>query len=879
MNNIVTTDTNTEVVVVTAPGPSGPIGPQGPTGEPGTIESNSGTIITPRLVISGSAIITGSLIISGSSTFRNIGPAFFTGSTAVLGNFTVNGTSSATVFSGSGAYLSNIPASGITGLNLSRIATGAVSASVSTGVTAFTLNTGGTNLFTVSAGGVGTFANGLVVSNGTTSLTGTATLNGADILTSATVSTNRITDSNISASVSSTGKAFDVTNNATSLMSVDQQGAISGSGLRVSGSAIYIDGPTIRLYGNATLNDAAITTAATTTTDRIQSGTITGSVGTYGDAFTLENAGVDLFKVSNTGAVTVSQSINIGRAEDGDYTDGLYTDVTSDTTVGTMIDRFNEVLKGLSPAPAPDLDNIQSTNTGGTALLGFGASQPTSSYFNVTGIGSLGAVDFKGSFLPSGNKRLGVFTATANIVGVLNEDVPANGSPFENYPANSFLVPVDGGEQYQLEINGDVYTIETTSGTDALSTATFNLSSANIGSFPATGLPFTIFRHRTGTVTIPTAAWRNGYNYLRVIQGSNTTNYVDWVYDPAAASGNFPYTFTGFDTGSVSATGQKNLSGIKYYTGFSYAVTGTIGNYYKNVYNSSAKAFSNRTSGLSANSVSIPEPSTADSTISVNSTHTFASSGYRLLGQTLTSTLSFNNGFGKSGTTGAITTPTILLDNNNTSNSTSLERFCLENYRAVSASYDLQSDASSAIGNYPSSTDLGTSELAVYNGAVRYPTRVLNSGNVSGSNTVYAITGQPDYSGATEDRWFFRVFRNGGSTAATPTISITGTEIDFTKYSGTLSGDAVKIWLKVPGRTGWRDTLTPAPSSTGGSTADNLGCLRGDAPANIGASSTTRTIGIDLKTEAINANEYFLVRIQASSGWTGTISQISITGI
>jgi len=441
------------------------------------------------------------------------------------------------------------------------------------------------------------------------------------------------------------------------------------------------------------------------------------------------------------------------------------------------------------------------------------------------------------------------------------------------------LVPVDGGEQYTLEINGDIYTIETTSGTDALSTATFNLSSADIGAFPATGLPFTIFRHRTGNVTIPQAAWRNGYNYVRVIQGSNTTNYVDWVYDPAAASGNFPYSFTGFDTGSVSPTGQKNLSGIKYYTGFSYAVTGTIGNYYKNVYNSSAKSFSNRTSGLSANSVSIPQPSTADSTISVNSTHTFASSGYRLLNQTLTSTLSFNNGFGKSGTTGAITTPTILLDNNNTSNSTSLERFCLENYRAVSASYDLQSDASSAIGNYPSSSDLGTSELAVYNGAVRYPTRVLNSGDVSGANTVYAIAGQPDYSGATEDRWFFRVFRNGGSAAATPTISITGTEIDFTNFLGSLSGDAVKIWLKVPGRTGWRDVLTPAPSSTGGSTADNLGCLRGDTPANIGSSSTTRTIGIDLKTEAINANEYFLIRIQTSNGWTGTISQINITGI
>ena len=33
----------------------------------------------------------------------------------------------------------------------------------------------------------------------------------------------------------------------------------------------------------------------------------------------------------------------IGAAEDGDYTDGLYTDFTTSTPVGTPIDRFNEV--------------------------------------------------------------------------------------------------------------------------------------------------------------------------------------------------------------------------------------------------------------------------------------------------------------------------------------------------------------------------------------------------------------------------------------------------------------------------------------------------------------------------------------------------------
>ena len=415
MINTVTTNTNSNVVVVTAPGPSGPIGPKGIQGEPGTIESNSGTIITPRLVISGSAIITGSLIISGSSTFRNIGPAFFTGSTAVLGNFAVNGTSSATVFSGSGAYLSNIPASGITGLNLSRIAVSTVSASVSTGGTAFTLNNGGTSLFTVSNVGAGTFANsltvgssvtagsgltvngsttninqGLVVANGatlnggttigtslnvngTTSLSGTATLNGADILTSATVSTNRITDSNISASVSSTGKPFTVTDNTTELFSVDSNGLISGSGLNLSSDTqdTVIDTPNITLVGTATLNGQPITTAGDLTLNQIKSGAVTASVSTGAESFKVEDDGVDLFTVSNTGLATISQSINIGTPSDNNYGDGFFDTFTNDTKLSDAIDEISAAFLDLAPAKAGTLVGVNLSKSSPSTFSGY----------------------------------------------------------------------------------------------------------------------------------------------------------------------------------------------------------------------------------------------------------------------------------------------------------------------------------------------------------------------------------------------------------------------------------------------------------------------------------------------------------------------------
>jgi hypothetical protein len=325
MINTVNTNTNSNVVVVTAPGPSGPIGPQGPTGSAGTIQTNSGTIVSPFLNVNGSTIITGSLIVSGSNTFINIGPAQFTGSTSILGNLIVNGTSSATLFSGSGAGLFGIPAAGITGLNLSRVATGSISASVLIGGNSFVLNNGGTNLFIVSNNGLGTFSNGLII-NGSTgtfnqglnvnnvsanlnagvAIQGIATLNGNNILTTATVSTNRITDSNISASVSSTGKAFSVNNGATVLASIDQQGAISGSGVNISGSNTLINSPNIALVGAATLNGQPITTAGDLTLNQIKSGAVTASVSTGADSFILENSGTTLFRVSNTGILSGS---------------------------------------------------------------------------------------------------------------------------------------------------------------------------------------------------------------------------------------------------------------------------------------------------------------------------------------------------------------------------------------------------------------------------------------------------------------------------------------------------------------------------------------------------------------------------------------------
>jgi hypothetical protein len=52
-----------------------------------------------------------------------------------------------------------------------------------------------------------------------------------------------------------------------------------------------------------------------------------------------------------SGAGGTASGGTIGPAEDGDYTDGIFTDFTSSTPIGTAIDRFNEVLLLLAPTP------------------------------------------------------------------------------------------------------------------------------------------------------------------------------------------------------------------------------------------------------------------------------------------------------------------------------------------------------------------------------------------------------------------------------------------------------------------------------------------------------------------------------------------------
>lgn len=300
MINTVTTNTNNNVVVVTAPGPSGPPGPAGPAGSPGTITGNTGVNSTGSSIFSGSVTVIGTLTVTGSNTFINIGPALFTGSVGISGSLTAI-SASAQYFSGSGAGLSNIPASAISGLNVStfRISTGSISASVQPGATSFILNSGGTNLFTVSNTGLGTFNNGLTVLNGNTlisspniTLVGSATLNGQPITTAGDLTLNQIKSGNITASVSTGANSFILEDGNTTLFSVSNTGILSGSGANLFN---------IPASGITGLN-----------LSRTATGSVSASVNIGNTPFQVTSGSSTLMEVSSSGYVTASGYLGDG---------------------------------------------------------------------------------------------------------------------------------------------------------------------------------------------------------------------------------------------------------------------------------------------------------------------------------------------------------------------------------------------------------------------------------------------------------------------------------------------------------------------------------------------------------------------------------------
>lgn len=584
----------------------------------------------------------------------------------------------------------------------------------------------------------------------------------------------------------------------------------------------------------------------------------------------------------------LSASGIIGEAEDGTYEDGIFKDFTPETPVGTAIDRFNELLAGLAPAPAPDLMNITySTTSGPAGHVSFGASNPIPGYTSVGNASGESILDAGGLFPNNSAARRGVYAASGTIAGVLAGAVGADTStPTPSYPAQSFG-RADQGE-LRLYFNGaSAHTVDLStfaSGVTAGSGPRFDLSAATPNKFPL-GSDFDLFKYRTGTWEIDSASQVLGYNYVQVrhVIGATilSTNHFEWVNDGSTTD----TTYAGESLTSLSLTGSKRLSGIEYYTAGTAAYNLAISNAYRNTYSSSASAISHGSSvncSLVASVIpAITSPDYEDSAVTLSSKLATITSA-KLFNQGITARTTTDRTIQSDLTSTGATQDFILLDSSANTSTATAEFFGGEQYRVPSdrditdttgftaPGASLWSNTESLVG-----ADAGHNNgLLQYNNLLVYPSAVsiVNSGNFS---TIINGPINPNYSTVADARVYLRYFYYAAATQNF-ILTLVGSGITVKSLSSALvssSGD-VHIELLASNTTS-NGVTTEYKDITVAYTSDNaIGCHA----ATYGAtaySSWGLTLGT--KSTATSGNAVIL-RVTVPELWTGSLSQLSLVG-
>lgn len=289
----------------------------------------------------------------------------------------------------------------------------------------------------------------------------------------------------------------------------------------------------------------------------------------------------------------------IGPAEDaGGYQDGLFTDFTTSTPVGTAVDRFNEILKFLVPPPAPDLS---SWDVNANVRSGFVAGNISYLYTDQPGLGNIVSTTFSDiSDVTQGDlydktttRRLGIRAkdSTTNIQGILNSGVPVHpGQPTPAYATYSFGNGITGS--VALYVNDTLVssvdllsTYGTIDSTNSSANSGLVLSAATASKF-STGSPFESFWYRTGTwfVRYDDSNINTGFNSIQVKHilpaSTLTLSKFEFLTDAETTDTTFETAFSSAHSGAT-----KWLSGIQYYkNGTSFQHNQVANNIYKNTY-------------------------------------------------------------------------------------------------------------------------------------------------------------------------------------------------------------------------------------------------------------------------------------------------------
>jgi hypothetical protein len=617
-------------------------------------------------------------------------------------------------------------------------------------------------------------------------------------------------------------------------------------------------------------------------------------------------------------------SNSIGPAEDGNYTDGLFTDFTAATPIGTAIDRFNEILKAIAPSPAPVLSNYTATKSSTVAAQGklsFSSAQPLAGYtpanLNITFMNTDNSVLVTHDGTWSANasvRRLGISPAggTSHVTGVLNDHVTVHPStPNPAYVAKSFG---DADKGYlRMYVNGieissaaaDLASTDNAINTTSGNTVSgFVLSVASPSLFPQ-GDQLPLFKNRTGTYTVRTTNLQNGYNYIVIVHHTTPGNVAgDRVVGRAEIIIDADTTATAYSNESlhtVTMAGAKYLSGIMYHTSGSLLYNLTINNAYRNTYSSSATAIthiSNTANGgalVSAADAALGNNG-GNPALAVNITNkvvTISSSGRRRINQAITlstrvrRTVQNGSADGNTESAGA-TLSGFLLDNMSDTSTNVLESFTSETSFRLRANvnYDLISQVTSNLWDSQQSLIDGsvghTTGLQVIDGKLiypgkhaSYPTNFITSTITNGPAFNNGGTGGSarNYGTATGNRTFIRYFYSA-SNRSNYTVQFNSTQNvgTFVAVGTALTANQMTVEFKLPEQTGWMDAHANFVS---GNWSDGNGCYANNLGANRAFNGpwgiTTGSRGTEL------SGGYIVMRVTVGPNFVGSFDSIGFT--
>jgi hypothetical protein len=576
------------------------------------------------------------------------------------------------------------------------------------------------------------------------------------------------------------------------------------------------------------------------------------------------------FLESYVGTEVSTGSGVIGLAEDGSYADGLFTDFSAATPVGTAVDRFNEVLKSLSPQPAPNLSSM-SSNSGVGGKLSFGATNAIDGYTNATG------VDINGSYAIAGT-RLGIFNGSTAVTGTLANNVTPNFVSSRPYPNNAFG---DGNVGLlHLEVNGSIVkTIDLSSFTSGASLSAsgsgFTLSAATAVQF-TNGDSFSVFQYRTGTWTVSANDQVSGYNTVRVRHEYATGLFrTTQTFDFVADRGTTATTFSGEVLNTLAMTGSKYLSGVQYHNAGTAKYSVTILNGYVNTYSASASALSHTTSNCSISAEAIPTATTqADNIVLTNRTATVSAT--RLLNGSISVNTTVDRTVQSDVTSTGASITGLLYDNVAESSTNTSITFNGE-ARRINGGVSLTSTSygSGAAGSQQSPWDSTQSlvgadanhntGLLVYNGVLQYP-------KTNFSTIANGPAGNVNYSAAAGLRTFLCYFYDSAA-HSNFRLNVAGASIAFVPVSTGPSGNNLTLEVLAPNTTKQGGTVEFKDAMIAYSTDNGIGCYASTYGAVV---PTAWGCTLGSKNTSTSGN-VIVVKITAAAAWTGSISSISIT--